>query len=180
MQDLVADPTTDLLAPIPHGEGQTILREALLVADHNAYHLGQLVTVRRLLGACGKLRSRTLLPVVTLALHTRAMPLIIDQPEDELGYSYVVHLVVPTILKAKFSRQILIVTHNANIPVLGEADYVIKMENRPRKDSGRTRVIAEAGSFESIAITKALIELEGGQRAFNFRRFRYAMSSNTL
>jgi len=51
MQDLVADPGTDLLAPIPHGQGQTILREALLVADHNAYHLGQLVTVRRLLGA---------------------------------------------------------------------------------------------------------------------------------
>ena len=51
MQDLVADPKTDLFAPIPHGEGQTILREALLVADHNAYHLGQLVVVRRLLGA---------------------------------------------------------------------------------------------------------------------------------
>ena len=49
--DLVADPKTDLFAPIPHGQGQTILREALLVADHNAYHLGQLVTVRRLLGA---------------------------------------------------------------------------------------------------------------------------------
>ena len=42
--DLVADPETDLFAPIPHGEGQTVLREALLVADHNAYHLGQLVT----------------------------------------------------------------------------------------------------------------------------------------
>jgi hypothetical protein len=51
MQNLVADPATDLFAPIPHGEGQTVLREALLVADHNAYHLGQLVVVRRLLGA---------------------------------------------------------------------------------------------------------------------------------
>lgn len=50
MQDLVADTATDLFAPIPHGQGQTILREALLVADHNAYHLGQLVVVRRLLG----------------------------------------------------------------------------------------------------------------------------------
>jgi len=46
----VADPATDLFAPIPHGDGQTVLREALLVADHNAYHLGQLVVVRRLLG----------------------------------------------------------------------------------------------------------------------------------
>jgi hypothetical protein len=51
MCNLVADEATDLLAPIPHGEGQTVLREALLVADHNAYHLGQLVFVRRALGA---------------------------------------------------------------------------------------------------------------------------------
>ena len=51
MQDLVANPKTDLYARIPWGDGQTILREALLVADHNAYHLAQLVDVRRLLGA---------------------------------------------------------------------------------------------------------------------------------
>ncbi len=48
---LVGDEATDLYARIPHGEGQTILREALLVADHNAYHLGQLVLLRRILGA---------------------------------------------------------------------------------------------------------------------------------
>ena len=51
MQDLVANPKTDLYARIPWGEGQTILREAFLVADHNAHHLGQLIDVRRLLGA---------------------------------------------------------------------------------------------------------------------------------
>ena len=51
MEDLVEDAETDLFARIPHGEGQTILREALLVADHNAYHLGQLIVIRRLLGA---------------------------------------------------------------------------------------------------------------------------------
>lgn len=49
-KQLVADPNVDLFAKIPHGTGQTHLREALLVADHNAYHLGQLVAVRRLLG----------------------------------------------------------------------------------------------------------------------------------
>ncbi len=48
---LVENPSTDLFAAIPHGTGQTILREALLVADHNAYHLGEMVLVRRLLGA---------------------------------------------------------------------------------------------------------------------------------
>jgi hypothetical protein len=51
MQNLVANPKTDLFVRIPWGDGQTILREALLVADHNAYHLGQLLDVRRLLGA---------------------------------------------------------------------------------------------------------------------------------
>ncbi len=49
--DLVADESTDLFAKIPHGDGQTALREALLAADHTAYHLGQMVLVRRLLGA---------------------------------------------------------------------------------------------------------------------------------
>lgn len=49
MQALIADASSDLLAKIPHGQGQTLLREALLVADHNAYHLGQLVFLRKML-----------------------------------------------------------------------------------------------------------------------------------
>jgi hypothetical protein len=49
MIDLVEDPGTDLFAKIPHGTGQTILREAILIADHNAYHLGQLMMLRRIL-----------------------------------------------------------------------------------------------------------------------------------
>lgn len=51
MVRLVQNPATNLFAKIPHGQGQTILREALLLADHNAYHLGQLVDLRRALGA---------------------------------------------------------------------------------------------------------------------------------
>lgn len=54
MVHLVTDPETDLAAPIPHGSGQTVLREALLVADHNSYHLGQFVLLRRLLGLWGE------------------------------------------------------------------------------------------------------------------------------
>jgi hypothetical protein len=54
MQKLVMDPRTDLAAAIPHGTGQTILREAFLVADHNSYHLGQFVLLRKLLGAWDK------------------------------------------------------------------------------------------------------------------------------
>jgi hypothetical protein len=51
MVQLVKNPKTNLCAKIPHGEGQTVLREALLLADHNSYHLGQLVDLRRALGA---------------------------------------------------------------------------------------------------------------------------------
>ena len=49
--EVLADDSTDLFAKIPHGDGQTILRQALTAADHNAYHLGQLILLRRLLGA---------------------------------------------------------------------------------------------------------------------------------
>jgi len=50
MVALVRDQKNDLTAPFPHGQGQTLLREALLVIDHNSYHVGQLVDLRRLLG----------------------------------------------------------------------------------------------------------------------------------
>ncbi|MCU1232410.1 MAG: hypothetical protein JWP63_377 [Candidatus Solibacter sp.] len=49
IEKLISDPAHDLFARIPHGTGQTLLREALLVADHNAYHIGQLMFVRRTL-----------------------------------------------------------------------------------------------------------------------------------
>jgi hypothetical protein len=50
MKKLIRDPKNDLFARIPWGDGQTILREAVLIAEHNAYHLGQLTDVRRILG----------------------------------------------------------------------------------------------------------------------------------
>jgi hypothetical protein len=51
MQKLIGDPRSDLFTPFPHGEGQNLLREALQLADHNAYHIGELIFLRRLLGA---------------------------------------------------------------------------------------------------------------------------------
>ena len=51
MQDLIADPKTDLYAKLSWGDGQTVLREAMLTADHNAYHVAQIVSVRQVLGA---------------------------------------------------------------------------------------------------------------------------------
>jgi hypothetical protein len=51
MRKLVSDSESDLFTPFAHGEGQTLLREAMQVADHNAYHVGELIFLRRLLGA---------------------------------------------------------------------------------------------------------------------------------
>jgi hypothetical protein len=51
MRKLVANPGSDLFVAFPHGEGHTLLREALQVADHNAYHIGELIFLRRTLGA---------------------------------------------------------------------------------------------------------------------------------
>jgi AAA domain len=113
--------------------------------------------------------------ILTLALQTRTAPLILDQPEDELGYSYVVHLIVPKMLQAKFGRQLMVVTHNANIPVLGDADLVIKMENRPVSENDRRCAAAVRGTFEVPAVTAALLELEGGAQAFQYRQHRYSI-----
>ena len=52
MTDMVADESVDPFKPLAHGDGQTVLRQALLLADHNAYHLGEMVLLRRLLGVC--------------------------------------------------------------------------------------------------------------------------------
>jgi len=51
MRKLVSDPKSDLFTPFAHGEGQTLLREAMQLADHNAYHVGEIIFLRRLLGA---------------------------------------------------------------------------------------------------------------------------------
>jgi DinB superfamily len=53
LRDLVRDPRTDLYAPIPHGSGQNVLREILVVSDHNAYHVGEFAIMRQVLGTWG-------------------------------------------------------------------------------------------------------------------------------
>lgn len=65
MQDLVANPKTDLYARIPWGDGQTILREALLLADHNAYHVAQLIDVAPAVGSVEGIVMQALAPKVT-------------------------------------------------------------------------------------------------------------------
>lgn len=50
MIDLISNPDNDLIKPFPHGDGQNLMREAMLIVDHNAYHIGQIILIRKLLG----------------------------------------------------------------------------------------------------------------------------------
>ena len=102
------------------------------------------------------------------------MPLIIDQPEDELGYSYIVNKIVPKILEAKRERQVMLISHNANIPVLADAEYLVKIRNDPVASQSKC-TIEESGTFAHETMCDKLLELEGGERAFQIRQYRYAI-----
>jgi ABC-type cobalamin/Fe3+-siderophores transport system ATPase subunit len=111
-------------------------------------------------------KATALLPLV---LRPAQYPLIIDQPEDDLDNSFIYRSLVQVIAELKKERQIIFVTHNANIPVLGEAEQVIVMKMR-------TPEIAEQPKMGTVDHTKReILELlEGGQEAFERREARYA------
>lgn len=116
--------------------------------------------------------------ILALALMARGVPLIIDQPEDELGYGYIVNKIVPKILEAKRDRQVIFISHNANIPVLADADYLVKIRNDPVESQSKC-TIEESGTFADIFMCDKLLELEGGERAFQIRQYRYAVPRRT-
>lgn len=109
-------------------------------------------------------KCTTILPI--LLLESRK-PLIIDQPEDNLDNAFVYGTIVRSVQAVKGNRQLIFVTHNPNIPVLGDAEKVVVLHS----DGDRGEVIAE-GSVDSV---KREIEtiLEGGSEAFEERRRRY-------
>jgi DNA repair ATPase RecN len=112
--------------------------------------------------------------ILTLALMARDVPLIIDQPEDELGYSYIVNKIVPKILESKRKRQVILISHNANIPVLADSEYLIKVRNDP-SESQSSCTIELSGTFANESVCNKILELEGGERAFEIRQYRYAI-----
>ncbi len=116
--------------------------------------------------------------ILTLALMVRDEPLIIDQPEDELGYSYIVNKIVPKILDSKTERQTLLISHNANIPVLADAELLIKVRNDPVESKSKCS-IETSGTFADENVCAKVLELEGGERAFQVRQYRYAIPRRT-
>ncbi len=109
--------------------------------------------------------------LLLLLLATSRGPLIIDQPEDDLDNRFIWEGVVPRLRELKNSRQLIFSTHNANIPVLGDAELVVVLESAER----RGRVAADgAGSLDEESVrTLAEQILEGGREAFGRRRYLY-------
>ncbi|WP_196600374.1 TrlF family AAA-like ATPase [Pectinatus frisingensis] len=100
-------------------------------------------------------------------------PLIIDQPEDDLDNSLIYNLIVKSIRKIKNKRQIIIVTHNPNIPVLGDAEGIIILE---RENTGKIyfKNQKKAGCLEEKNIRTGICEImEGGESAFKKREEKY-------
>jgi ABC-type Mn2+/Zn2+ transport system ATPase subunit len=113
----------------------------------------------------GGQRATALLPLI---LRRSSCPLIVDQPEDDLDNSFIFEVLVKTILKLKTERQLVFVTHNANIPVLGDAEEIVVMRmDRPTKAAP-----AQIGSLDDRK-EDILHLLEGGKEAFEYREESY-------
>jgi ABC-type glutathione transport system ATPase component len=112
-------------------------------------------------------RGQKCTALLPLLLARRETPLLVDQPEDNLDNHFIYETVVETVRRLKSQRQMFFVTHNANIPVLGEADLVIVMDS-----NGRKGYVARSGSVDSCR-TEIIDLLEGGREAFDLRRQRY-------
>lgn len=102
-------------------------------------------------------------------------PLVVDQPEDDLDNRFITEGIVPRIREAKQRRQFIFSTHNANIPVLGDAELILGLSATGEAEGGRARVASEhRGSIDSRPVRELVEEiLEGGRDAFEIRRRKY-------
>ncbi|MCB1742226.1 MAG: AAA family ATPase, partial [Gammaproteobacteria bacterium] len=97
------------------------------------------------------------------------MPLVVDQPEDELDNRFLNETIIPALHRLKGKRQVIFATHNANIVVNGDADQVIALE----ANAQHGRVYA-CGAIEDPVVRAAILRtLDGGETAFELRRAKY-------
>ncbi len=102
-------------------------------------------------------------------------PLVIDQPEDDLDNRFIAEQVIPKLREEKQNRQFLFATHNANLPVLGDAELIIALEASGDQESGRAQILEQnIGALDRDSV-KFCVEqvLEGGKAAFEKRRAKY-------
>lgn len=116
-----------------------------------------------------------LLLIFYLLLDNNDIPLIIDQPEDNLDNHSVANILVPFIKKAKSKRQIILVTHNPNLAVVADAEQVIFTE---LDKENNYKFSLKAGAIENPEINKCIVKvLEGAMPAFNKRKLKYYENS---
>lgn len=113
--------------------------------------------------------------VLLLLLLESDAPLIVDQPEDDLDNRFITEGVVPRMREEKQRRQFVFSTHNANIPVLGDAELIIGLNASGEAERGHARIAPEhMGSIDSKPVRELVEEiLEGGKEAFEMRRRKY-------
>lgn len=113
-------------------------------------------------------RGQKCTALLPLLIARRETPLVIDQPEDNLDNRFIFETVVETIRRVKQHRQMIFITHNANIPVLAEAEMVVVLNS-----DGKSGFVQKCGSLDECR--DEIVELlEGGKEAFELRRQRYA------
>ena len=113
--------------------------------------------------------------VLLLLLLESDAPLIIDQPEDDLDNRFITEDIVPKMRDEKRHRQFLFSTHNANIPVLGDAELILGLTAMGEANQGRAQIAREhMGSIDSQSVQEVVKDLlEGGKEAFETRRLKY-------
>ena len=113
--------------------------------------------------------------VLLLLLLESDTPLIVDQPEDDLDNRFITEGVVPRMRDEKQRRQFLFSTHNANIPVLGDAELIVGLAATGEAEHGRARIAPEHMGSIDTKLVRELVEeiLEGGKEAFERRRRKY-------
>ncbi len=113
--------------------------------------------------------------VLLLVLLESDAPLVVDQPEDDLDNRFITEGVVPIMRQEKRRRQFVFSTHNANIPVLSDAELILGLVATGEAEGGQARVATERmGSIESQPVRELVEEiLEGGRAAFEMRRSKY-------
>lgn len=110
--------------------------------------------------------------VLLLLLLESDAPLVIDQPEDDLDNRFITESIVPKMREEKRRRQFVFATHNANIPVLGDAELIVGLA--ARNDGHGALTAKHMGSIDSRGVRELVEEvLEGGRRAFELRRQKY-------
>ncbi|GFP40573.1 hypothetical protein HKBW3S47_02270, partial [Candidatus Hakubella thermalkaliphila] len=102
-------------------------------------------------------------------------PLIIDQPEDDLDNFFIAEGIVPKMREEKHRRQFIFSTHNANIPVLGDAELITGLRALGEAEEGHGEIPVEwMGSIDDKNVRLNVEEiLEGGREAFEIRRAKY-------